>query len=140
MQTHAETQPATPTEATPTEAVVAFFERYGAALTSPDLPAVAACYATPGLIVSDERSIAIGSRAEVRAAFCGVAEACQAKRLVAAVPTVRSAQRLTSGLVLAAVDWEYVDNQGGAVAGESNHYLLRMLDTGPLICVVTPAG
>lgn len=76
MQTHAETQPATLTEA--------------------------ACYATPGLIVSDERSIAIGSRAEVRAAFCGVAEACQAKRLVAAVPTVRSAQRLTSGLVLAA--------------------------------------
>jgi hypothetical protein len=139
MQSYTETQPATSTEAE-AEAVTAFFERYGAALTAPDLPAVVACYATPGLIVSDERSIALGSLGEVHAAFCGIAEACQVKGLVAARPTVRSARRLTSALMLVEVDWEYVDNQGGLVAGESYHYLLRMLDAGPRICLVIPAG
>jgi len=38
------------------------------------------------------------------------------------------------------VTWEYLDAQGGAVAGESYRYLMRVIDDRPAICVVVPTG
>lgn len=120
------------------DALTAFFDQYGTALTHGDLDAVASCYATPGLVVSDETSVAYASGGAVQAQLAGALQAYRDRGLVVARAVVRSADRLTAGLVLAAVDWEYLDAEGAAVAGESYRYLLRMLETGPLICVVIP--
>jgi hypothetical protein len=119
-----------------TDTLTAFFDQCGTALTHGDLPALSSCYATPGLLVSDETAVAFTSSAAVEAAFASAAD--QHRGLIAARATVRSADRVTPGVVLADVDWEYLDTQGQAVPGTSYRYVLRMLRTGPQICVVIP--
>ena len=57
--------PVTPAELTD------FFDRYGAALTSGDVAAVASCYALPGMVVSDTYSFTFASPAAVALSFLG---------------------------------------------------------------------
>jgi hypothetical protein len=122
------------------EALTDFFDRYGTALTANDLPAVASCYAMPGMVVSDDATFSFATPAAVEAAFSGAAEAYHAKGLVAARADVLEVDWLTDGLALVAVRWEYLDAQGGAVPGESYRYLMRTVGGKPLICVVIPTG
>jgi hypothetical protein len=121
---------------TDVDTLTAFFDQYGTALTHGDLPALSSCYAPPGLLVSDETAVAFTSSAAVEAAFAVAAD--QHRGLIAARATVRSMDRITPGVVLADVDWEYLDSQGQAVPGTSYRYVLRMLKSGPQICVVIP--
>jgi len=46
-----------------------FFDRYGAALTSGDVAAVAGCYALPGMVVADSYSFTFTSPAAVALSF-----------------------------------------------------------------------
>jgi|GEM_PF-1115985 len=117
-----------------------FFDRYGTALTANDLATVASCYAMPGMVVADESTFSFTSPAAVEAAFAGAAETYHEKGLVAARAELRDVQWLTHALALVAVQWEYLDSDGGAVPGESYRYLMRMVDGRPLICVVIPTG
>lgn len=124
-----------------TEALTEFFERYGTALAAGDLPAIASCYAMPGLVVSDEATFSFATPAAVQAAFAGAAEAYHEKGLVGARGDLTGVDWLTGQLALASVNWEYLDEQGGAVPGESYQYLMRLAADGrPQICVVIPTG
>jgi hypothetical protein len=123
-----------------TETLTEFFDRYGTALTAGDLPGIAACYAMPGMVVADDATFAFTSPSAVEAAFNGAAEAYHTKGLVAARAEITEISWLTEALVLVAATWEYLDAQGGAVAGESYRYLLRVVDDRPAICVVIPTG
>lgn len=114
-----------------------FFARYGEALGRNDLPAIAACYATPSLVVSDAVTIDVPDRKAVQAAFSGAAETYSARGLIGAHAVVDQVDRLTERLALVAVTWEYKDTQGGTQPGESYRYLLRLGDR-PGICVVVP--
>lgn len=117
-----------------------FFDRYGTALIANDLPAVAACYAMPGMVVADESTFSFSSPAAVEAAFAGAAETYHEKGLVAARAEVREVQWLSRALALVGVRWEYLDAEGGAVPGESYRYLMRLVEGRPMICVVIPTG
>jgi PIN domain nuclease of toxin-antitoxin system len=88
------------------------------------------------MLISDDTAVAFTSSAAVEAAFAVAAG--QHHGLIAARATVRSAERVSPGVVLADVDWEYLDAEGQAVPGTSYRYVLRMLRTGPQICVVIP--
>jgi hypothetical protein len=114
-----------------------FFVRYGAALGSGDLPAIAACYATPALVVSDGRSLPVQDSADVEAAFKGSAETYEARGLVDARPTVAGLETITDVLTMVTVNWDYLDSEGGLQPGESYRYLVRLGDN-PGICVVIP--
>ena len=119
------------------EQITDFFTRYGTALGSGDLPAIAACYATPALVTTGTRSIAITTAVDVESAIVGSFEAYQARGLVDARPVVGEVRTLADGLSMVHVTWEYIDGQGGTQPGESYRYLLR-LGVAPGICVVIP--
>lgn len=114
-----------------------FFARYAQAVGSDDLPAIAACYATPALVVDDSTTIDVPDHTAVQSAFTGSFPAYEARGLVGANALVDQVDRLTKRLALVAVTWEYKDAQGGTQPGESYRYLVRLGDR-PGICVVIP--
>jgi len=113
-----------------------FFDRYGSALTRGDVTAVAACYALPGMVVSDSYSFTFASPAAVALSFLGAAPAYEEQQIVAAHAQLRDVQRLSTALAMVAVEWEYLDSFGNAVPGESYRYLIRADGTGPRITTV----
>ncbi|MER7457468.1 hypothetical protein [Micromonospora sp. NPDC126480] len=118
------------------DALTDFFGRYGAALTAGDVPALAGCYALPGLVVSDTYSFTFASPAAVALSFVGAAPDYQERELVAAHATIEDVQPVSALLTMVAVEWEFLDSQGRRVPGERYRYLLRTTDEGPLICTV----
>lgn len=113
-----------------------FFDRYGVALTSGDLPAIAGCYALPGLVVADTYSFSFTSPAAVALSFVGAAPDYQDRELIAAHARIEDVQPVSALLTMVAVEWEFLDSQGQAVPGERYRYLLRISDEGPVICTV----
>jgi hypothetical protein len=123
---------------TPTdiEHLTDFFDRYGSALTRGDVPAVANCYALPGMVVADSYSFTFASPAAVALSFLGAAPAYREQQIVAAHAQLRDVQRLSDALAMVAVEWEYLDSGGNAVPGESYRYLIRSGSDGPRITTV----
>ncbi|MGS2615466.1 hypothetical protein ACVCAH_13215 [Micromonospora sp. LZ34] len=117
-----------------------FFDRYGVALTAGDVPAIAGCYALPGLVVADTYSFSFTSPAAVALSFVGAAPDYQEHELVAAHAAIEDVQPVSALLTIVAVEWEFLDSQGRAVPGERYRYLLRTTDQGPVICTVVRAG
>lgn len=118
------------------ETLADFFDRYGVALTSGDLPAIAGCYALPGLVVADTYSFSFTSPAAVALSFVGAAPDYQDRELIAAHARIEDVQPVSALLTMVAVEWEFLDSQGQAVPGERYRYLLRISDEGPVICTV----
>lgn len=113
-----------------------FFGRYGAALTTGDVAAVAGCYALPGMVVADSYSFTFSSPAAVALSFLGAAPAYREQQIVAAHAQLRDIQRLSDALALVTAQWEYLDSAGNAVPGESYRYLIRADADGPRITTV----
>ncbi|MET7704497.1 hypothetical protein [Micromonospora sp. NPDC005413] len=117
-----------------------FFDRYGVALTSGDVPAIAGCYALPGLVVADTYSFSFTSPAAVALSFVGAAPDYQDREVVAAHAQIEDVQPVSARLTMVAVEWEFLDSRGQAVPGERYRYLLRTSDEGPVICTVIRTG
>ncbi|MCM0674373.1 hypothetical protein NCC78_06675 [Micromonospora phytophila] len=113
-----------------------FFDRYGVALTAGDVPAIAGCYALPGLVVADTYSFSFTSAAAVALSFVGAAPDYQERELVAAHAAIEDVQPLSALLTMVAVEWEFLDSRGRSVPGERYRYLLRTTEDGPVICTV----
>lgn len=122
------------------ETLVDFFGRYGTALVTGDVGTIADCYALPGVVVADAYSFSFSTPAAVALSFVGAAPAYQELQLVAAHANLTDVQRLSDGLVMACVAWEYLDSGGSAVGGERFRYVVRIGGTTPRICVVLPIG
>nr|WP_230416151.1 hypothetical protein [Micromonospora tarapacensis] len=117
-----------------------FFDRYGVALTAGDLPAIAGCYALPGLVVADTYSFSFNSPAAVALSFVGAAPDYTERELVAAHADLEQVQQVSALLTEVAVRWEFLDSQGRQVPGERYRYLLRSTGEGPVICTVVRTG
>ncbi|MFE2615667.1 hypothetical protein ACFXA2_18870, partial [Micromonospora chalcea] len=124
------------TASTDLDTLTDFFDRYGVALTTADVPAIAGCYALPGLVVADTYSFSFTSPAAVALSFVGAAPDYQERELVAANAQIEDVQQVSALLTEVAVRWEFLDSQGGAVPGERYRYLLRTTEDGPVICTV----
>lgn len=117
-----------------------FFDRYGVALTAGDVPALAGCYALPGMVVADTYSFSFSSLAAVALSFVGAAPDYQERELIAAHALIEDVQPVAALLTMVAVQWEFLDSQGRAVPGERYRYLLRTTEDGPVICTVVRAA
>jgi hypothetical protein len=113
-----------------------FFARYGSALTSADVSAIANCYALPGMVVADSYSFTFTSPAAVALSFLGAAPAYNEQQIVAAHAQLRDVQWLSDALAMVAVEWEYLDSRGNAVPGECYRYLIRSDSGGHRITTV----
>jgi hypothetical protein len=122
------------------ETLADFFDRYGSALTTGDLGTLSSCYRLPGTVVADSYSFTFSSPAAVALSFVGAAPAYQERELVAAHAEIEDVQRLSDGLVLASVRWEYLDCRGEAVPGGAYRYVVRLGGATPQICVVMPVA
>jgi hypothetical protein len=120
------------------ETLADFFGRYGAALTAGDLATISACYRLPGMVVADAYSFTFSSPAAVALSFVGAAPAYRERELVAAHAEIQEVQRISEGLLMVCVRWEYLDSRGEAVPGEGYRYVVRMGGADPQICVVMP--
>jgi hypothetical protein len=106
------------------ERLQAFLSRYGEALSAGDLPA---------LVLSDEGSIPVATRAEVEEAFRDAAQSYRAQGLVAARTPIIGSQEITEPLASVDVRLAYLDEQG-----EAYRYLVRLEEEAvPRIQVVT---
>jgi hypothetical protein len=128
------------TASTDLDVLTEFFDRYGAALTAADLPAIAGCYALPGMVVADTYSFSFTSPAAVALSFVGAAPDYQDRELIATNAQIRDVRQVSALLTSVAVEWEYLDSRGQTVPGECFEYLLRMTEQGPAICTVIRAG
>ncbi|WP_341716724.1 hypothetical protein QQG74_22425 [Micromonospora sp. FIMYZ51] len=128
------------TASTDLDTLTDFFDRYGVALTAGDLPAIAGCYALPGLVVADTYSFSFTSPAAVALSFVGAAPEYAERELVAAHADIEQVDQVSALLTMVAVRWEFLDSQGRSVPGERYRYLLRSTDDGPLICTVLRTG
>jgi hypothetical protein len=113
-----------------------FFDRYGIALITGDVAAVASCYALPGMVVANGYSFTFATPAAVALSFLGAAPAYEDQQIIAANAQLRDVQRLSAALAMVAVEWEYLDSAGNAVPGESYRYLIRVDVHGPRITTV----
>ncbi|WP_428964671.1 hypothetical protein [Micromonospora fluostatini] len=128
------------TASTDLETLADFFNRYGVALTTGDIAAVAGCYALPGLVVADTYSFTFTSPAAVALSFIGAAPDYQERALIAANALISEVQPVSALLTMVAVEWEFLDGAGRRVPGERYRYLLRGTDEGPVICTVVRTG
>lgn len=117
--------------------VVSFFTRYAAALDADDLPAVAATYAEPTFVVTDDAGIVVSRHAEVVTFFRGVLAEHRERGLVAAHPTVERVEALTERLLDAVVRWSYADADGRVAFVDKYRYLLRSIHPGRLLIQTT---
>jgi hypothetical protein len=114
-----------------------FLVRYGEALSAGDLKAISGCYAVPSLVLSDEGSVPITAREEIKAAFEGAAERYRAQGLVVVRPTLVASEALSERLVSVDVRWDYLDEQGSSAQQNGYRYVIRLEDeASPKIQVV----
>ena len=118
------------------DSLAEFFGRYGVALTTGDVAAIAGCYALPGMVVADTYSFTFSSPAAVALSFLGAAPAYREQQIVAAHAQLRDVERVSVALTMVTVRWEYLDSTGEAVPGESFRYLIRTDADGPRITTV----
>ncbi|WFE27921.1 hypothetical protein O7623_01555 [Solwaraspora sp. WMMD791] len=120
------------------DALTDFFDRYGAAVTAGDIPELAACFASPAMVVADTYSFSFSSPAAVALSFVGAAADYQVRRIVAAHTRFHDVRQVSAALVAVEAEWEYLDAEGRSVPGRRFHYLLRVGRDGVCICTVTP--
>jgi hypothetical protein len=128
------------TAPTDRETIVDFFDTYGAALTTGDIPAIAGCYALPSSVVADAHSFTFTSPAAVALSFIGAAPDYLERQLVAAHAEIRDVRPLSPSLLLVMVEWEFLDSEGRSVPGERYQYVLRVSGDAPAICTVIHAA
>jgi hypothetical protein len=86
----------------------------------------------PGLVLAPDAVLAVGDRADVEAAFRGVAERYRASGLVAAEPAIEAFEPLGEATASAAVVWNTREADGRPGPHERFHYLLRRGGDGAL--------
>jgi hypothetical protein len=128
------------TAGTELETIADFFDAYGVALTTGDIPAIAGCYALPSSVVADAYTFTFTSPAAVALSFIGAAPDYRERKLVAAHAEIRDVRRLSPSLLLVMVEWEFLDSEGGSVPGERYQYVLRVSGETPAICTVIHAA
>ncbi|HHX45695.1 MAG TPA: hypothetical protein GX714_17200 [Chloroflexi bacterium] len=118
------------------EAMHAFLQRYGRALSAGDLAGVVACWNLPALVVSDEGVQPVSAAAEVEAFFGGAIAWYRSQGMAATRP--EDVRIVPLGRRVAAVDvtWSAQNAAGETVSTERSHYIVRLGEDGaPRVCV-----
>jgi hypothetical protein len=120
-----------------------FLARYGAALSSDDVPAIVSCFDPPTVVVDDATTTLLIDHAQLRDHFTGMAERYRARGAFSATATVRGVEQLAPALWLVDVGWDSFDETGAPapIDVETYRYLLRAVQSDePLIVAVVVTG
>lgn len=120
-----------------------FFARYGAALSSDDVPGIVSCFDPPTVVIDDAATTLMIDHAHVEAYFTGMAERYRARGAFSAAATVRGVEQLAPALWLVDVRWDSFDETGAPapVSVETYRYLVRAVQPDePLIVAAVVTG
>jgi hypothetical protein len=119
-----------------------FFSRYGAALSSGDLPGIVSCFDPPTVIVDETTTTLMIDRVQLSDYFTGIEERYRSHGAFSASATIHSVEQLASALRLVDVSWASFDESGepAPVAVETYKYVLRTVRTEPLIVAAGVTG
>ncbi len=120
-----------------------FFARYGAALSSDDVPGIVSCFDPPTVVIDDAATTLMIDCAQVEAHFTGMAERYRAGGAFSAVATVRGVEQLASAIWLVDVRWDSFDEAGAPapISVETYRYLVRAVQPDePLIVAAVVTG
>jgi len=109
-----------------------FLERYGRALSTGDLPAIANCWAVPALVLGDEDAVAVGDSSEIQQFFAQATASYHAQGLISTRPELERVERLSEQLTAVDVRWAACDAAGKEQASERSHYVLQRGQEGEL--------
>lgn len=101
-------------------AIETFLDRYRAALTGGDAPALADLWHVPALVVHDEGTRAVASHDEVEAFFRAAIDAYARAGVVDTAPEVVRADWLSPHLVQVTVRWRPLDAAGDVKGDDAN--------------------
>jgi hypothetical protein len=116
--------------------------RYGAALSSDDVPGIVSCFDPPTVVIDDAATLMI-DRAQLEAHFTGMAKRYRARGAFPAVATVQGVEQLASALWLVDVRWDSLDEAGepATISAETYRYLVRAIQPDePLIVAAVVTG
>jgi len=103
-----------------------FLERYGAALSSGDLPLVSSSWVVPALVLSDQGAMAVTSPTEIETFFAQGIEYYRSQGLVSTRPELEHVEMLSETLISVDVRWPAYDSSGIEKASERSHYILQL--------------
>ncbi len=106
-----------------------FFARYGAALSSGDLPGIVSCFDPPTVIIDETATTLMVDRRQLSDYFTGIEKRYRARGAFSASATIHGVEKLASALWLVDVSWASFDESGepAPVGVESYKYLLRAM-------------
>ncbi|MBX2993413.1 MAG: hypothetical protein KF681_01270 [Bdellovibrionaceae bacterium] len=107
-----------------------FFNKFNEAMTSGDGEAMAALWAVPALVMSDDMVRAVRTSESVSAFFANSNEQYNERGIVGSRPEVQHLDWLTDKIVMVEVRWPYLDQDGHERGSESSTYTLRRDDAG----------
>jgi hypothetical protein len=107
--------------------IAKFFARYGAALSSGDLPEIVSCFDPPTVIVDEATTTLMVDRGQLSDYFTGIEKRYRARGAFTASATIRDIEQLASALWLVDVSWASFDESGepAPVSVETYKYVLR---------------
>jgi hypothetical protein len=107
--------------------IAKFFARYGAALSSGDLPEIVSCFDPPTVIVDETTTTLMVDHRQLNEYFTGIEKRYRARGAFTASATIRDIEQLASALWLVDVSWVSFDESGepAPVSVETYKYVLR---------------
>ncbi|CAN5454600.1 hypothetical protein BH10ACT3_BH10ACT3_18600 [soil metagenome] len=119
-----------------------FLVAYGDALSAVDGPTIASMYEIPGMVISDQGSVAISSPEQVAEFFTAAAAQYTDAGIAGTRPEYVSIEQLSEQICSADVRWIGVDAEGKATRyKEFASYLLRRSEDGTVriqVAVIRP--
>ena len=109
-----------------------YFDAYARALTNGDGNAIAALWALPSLLMSDQGVRSVGSVTEIERLFAGAKGMYAVRGIVDTRPDIQYVEWLTQRIVVADVRWPLFDALHHELGSESSTYTLMRDRAGDL--------
>jgi hypothetical protein len=106
----------------------AFFDRFAAAFVGGDLLALAGCYVTPVMFVTEWDSTTLDSAHAIAEGFRHVVSEHRSRGVVSLSHRIETLSKPAPRLVEVGIRWTFNDSAGHAMLHDRYRYLLRLVD------------
>jgi len=102
-----------------------FFDNYGVALATSDLPKIVNAWSIPSLVINGENSVAVSNRNEVEEFFkCAISD-YQSNGITSTTPSIQKVDCIAPNLTAVHVNWDLCSHDGINRGAEAMYYVIR---------------
>jgi len=110
------------------EIIEKLFKQYLISFVDYDFVGVKACYAIPSTMATPDQFLTLSDEISFEATFKGIFEQLKSAGMVSVAAKQASYQKLTDGLYLASVDWEFFTEDGTSFTDFTAFYHITIED------------